>query len=83
MVINLEFKGLNRDMFIVADNIDYFGCDYMTCFFMCVEGFTFGNVVGKPRWSNMEGLCVHCAPCHLPNVDGQIDPSLDVVHVGL
>jgi len=27
-------------------------------------------------------VCNH-APCHLPNVDGQIDPSLAMVHVGL
>ncbi len=25
----------------------------------------------------------NCAPCHLPNVDGQVDPSLTVVLVGL
>ncbi len=25
----------------------------------------------------------NCALCHLPNVDGQIDPSLAVIHVGL
>jgi hypothetical protein len=25
----------------------------------------------------------NCAPCHLPNVDGQIDPSLAVIPVGL
>jgi len=25
----------------------------------------------------------NCAPCHLPNVDDQIDPSLAMVHVGL
>ncbi len=24
-----------------------------------------------------------CAPCHLPNVNGQIDPSLIVVPIGL
>jgi cbb3-type cytochrome oxidase cytochrome c subunit len=25
----------------------------------------------------------NCAPCHLPNVDGTVDPSLAVVRVGL
>jgi hypothetical protein len=25
----------------------------------------------------------NCAPCHLPNVDGIVDPSLVVVHAGL
>jgi hypothetical protein len=25
----------------------------------------------------------NCALCHLPNVDGQIDPSLAVIHFGL
>jgi hypothetical protein len=43
----------------VANNIDYFGCDCMTCYFMCVEGFTFRSVVvGGPKWLDMEGLCV-------------------------
>jgi hypothetical protein len=25
----------------------------------------------------------NCAPCHLPNVDGTIDPSLVIIRVGL
>ena len=25
----------------------------------------------------------NCAPCHLPNVDGRVDPSLVVVRAGL
>jgi hypothetical protein len=25
----------------------------------------------------------NCAPCHLPNLDGQIDPSLAVIPIGL
>ncbi len=25
----------------------------------------------------------NCAPCHLPNVDGQMDPTLAMVPVGL
>jgi hypothetical protein len=25
----------------------------------------------------------NCVPCHLPNVDGTIDPSLGLVRVGL
>jgi hypothetical protein len=71
-IINLEFKGLNMEMFIVADNTDYFGCDFKTCYFTCVKGFTFKNVVGRPRWSNMEGLCVELctmsfAQCGWPN----------------
>jgi len=47
---------------------------------MCVEGFTFYNVVvGRPRWTDMEGLYVQCVPCHLLIVDAQMDPSLVVV----
>jgi hypothetical protein len=65
----------------IIDNIDYFGCDYMTCYFTRAKGSAFRSaVVGGSRWSNMEGPC---APCHFPNVDGQIDPSLVVVLVGL
>jgi hypothetical protein len=25
----------------------------------------------------------NCAPCHLPNVDGTVDPSLEVIRAGL
>jgi hypothetical protein len=25
----------------------------------------------------------NCVPCHLPNVDGRVDPSLAVIHAGL
>ncbi len=25
----------------------------------------------------------NCAPCHLPNVDGRVDPSLAVIRAGL
>jgi hypothetical protein len=36
----------------------------------------------------MQGCCwkdhvCNCAPCHIPNVDGQMDPSLVMVLVGL
>jgi hypothetical protein len=43
-----------------TNNIDYFGCDYRTCYFTCVKGFTFKNVVNAKglRWSNIEGTCV-------------------------
>jgi hypothetical protein len=41
-----------------TNNIDYFGCDCMTCYFTCVEGFTFKSVVvGRLKWLDMEGLC--------------------------
>jgi hypothetical protein len=79
VVIGFKFKGLNEEiMFTLANNTDYFGCDYRTCYFMCAIGFTFWSVVvGRPRWSDMEG------PCHLPNVDGQMDPSLAMVQATL
>jgi hypothetical protein len=42
----------------ITNNIDYFGCDCRMCYSMCVEGFTFWNVVvGGPRWSDMKGSC--------------------------
>jgi hypothetical protein len=71
-------------MFTCSKQHRYFGCDHMTCYFTCAKGSPFKTiVVGGPRWSNMETHVCNCAPCHLPNVDGQIDPSLVVVLVSL
>ncbi len=55
--IELRFEGLNERLCLLArDNINYFGCDYGMCYFMCK---TFYNVVGgKPRWLDMERPCV-------------------------
>ena len=36
--------------------------------------------LGGQGWNDLEGPC---APCHLPNIDGTIDPSLSVVKAGL
>jgi hypothetical protein len=42
----------------IIDNINYFGCDYKSCYFTCAKGFAFYSVVvGRPRWLNMEGPC--------------------------
>ncbi len=50
------------------------------CYFSCVEGFTFRNIiVGGLIWSNMERPLCNCVPCHFPNVNCQIDPSLILV----
>jgi hypothetical protein len=66
-----------------VDNIDYFGCDYGMCYFMCVKVFTFYNVVvGGPRWLDMEISCAQLCTIR-PNVDGQIDPSLAMIHASL
>jgi hypothetical protein len=57
----------------VTNNINYFGCDYWTCYFTCAKGFTILSVVvGGPRWSNMEGLCAQLctmssSQCGWPN----------------
>jgi hypothetical protein len=59
---------------LVANNIDYFGCDYKTCYFTCVEKFTFWSVVvGRPRWLNMERPCAQLctmssSQCGWPNL---------------
>jgi hypothetical protein len=37
------------------ENINYIGCDYETCYFACVKGVSFSNIVVRGlRWSNME-----------------------------
>ncbi len=56
----------------------------MTCYFTCVEGFTFkGVVVGRSNGQTWKDYVHNCVPCHLPNVDGQIDPSLAMIPIGL
>ncbi len=60
MVIDLKFIGLNnlKLCLFTIDNIDYFGCDCKTCYFMCIEGYTFKNVVvGGLKWLDMERSC--------------------------
>jgi len=58
---------------LLANNINYFRCDYKMCYFTCVEGFTFWSViVGSPRWLDMEGLCAQLctmsfSQCGWPN----------------
>jgi hypothetical protein len=50
---------VKRLCLFTVDNIDYFGCDYKLCYFTCVEGFTFWNVIIRGlKWSYMEGPCV-------------------------
>jgi hypothetical protein len=56
----------------VANNTNYFGCDCRTCYSTCAEGFTFWSVVGRPRWSEMEGPCAQLctmsfSQCGWPN----------------
>jgi hypothetical protein len=42
----------------VENNTNYFGCDSKMCYFMCVQGSTFNNVVIEgPRWSNTKRPC--------------------------
>jgi len=58
LVSNLKVW-MRRLCLLPANNTNYFKCHYMTYYFTCAEGFTFWSViVGGPRWSNMEGLCV-------------------------
>jgi hypothetical protein len=44
--------------------------------------FAWGVVFGGMRWSNLEDVH-NFVPCHPPHIDGQVDPSLLVVLVGL
>jgi hypothetical protein len=61
------------DYLLPAKNTNYFKCDYLTCYFTCVECFTFWSVVvGGPRWLDMEGLCAQLctmssSQCGWPN----------------
>jgi len=50
--LRLEFRNF---VYLQQKNIDYFGCDYIECDFICVEGFIFWSViVRKLKWSNMK-----------------------------
>jgi hypothetical protein len=81
-VLSLDSKVWTKRLCLLArDNINYFGCDYGMCYFMCK---TFYNVVGgRPRWFDMERPCVQLCTMHLLIVDGQMDPSLVVVLASL
>jgi hypothetical protein len=51
--------------------------------FVCVKGATFWCVfVGGLRWLDMKDHVHNYVPCHLKNVNGQIDQFLAIVHVG-
>jgi hypothetical protein len=58
-LLNLSSKvQVKRLCLFVIDNTNYFGCDCTMCYFMCVQGFTFKNVVIKgSRWLNTKGPC--------------------------
>jgi hypothetical protein len=53
VVISLEFMDSKRKITCTnRDNINYIGCDYETCYFACVKGVSFSNiVVRRLRWS--------------------------------
>ncbi len=55
----LGSKVWTKKLCLFATNItEYFGCDCMTCYFLCAKGFTFKNlVIGGLKWSNMDGPC--------------------------
>jgi hypothetical protein len=59
-------------------------CDSWSCQYMCEKGFTFEGLLWK-RWYGQvwKDRMWNCAPCHLPHVDGQVDPLLLVIIVGL
>jgi hypothetical protein len=55
--LSLQTQGRRLCVF-VSNNIDYFGCDYMTCHFESMRGFTCSNVfASKMSWSTLEGPC--------------------------
>jgi hypothetical protein len=44
---------------LIINKIDYVVCDCGVCYFECAKGSTFWSVVvGRLRWSYMEGQCV-------------------------
>jgi hypothetical protein len=69
---------------LIEDNIDYFGCDYRMCYFNVQKVLPSRMLLlqGQNGQTWEDHVC-NCAPSHLPNVDDQIDPFLDVVIVGL
>ncbi len=84
-VIDLKFIGLSQGiMFTCNKQHPHIGCDYKLCGFVCLKGLTFRSiVVGGMKWSNTKDQVHNCVPFHLPNVHGQIDPSLVVIPIGL
>jgi hypothetical protein len=60
VVISLKFIDLSKELCIhVANNINYFAFDYEMHYSTFAKGFTFWCVVvGRPRWSNVEGSSV-------------------------
>jgi hypothetical protein len=64
---------MKRLCLLIANIIDYFGCDCKTCYFMCAKGFTLWSVIVEgPRWSDMEGPCAQLctmssSQCGWPN----------------
>jgi hypothetical protein len=82
--IDPRFKDLNLGIMFVADNTYHIGWDSWVCHSSYEEGFTFrAFAIGGSRWSIWKNLLHNCAPCHLPHVDGQEDPSLAIVPIGL
>jgi len=46
VVIGLRFVGSSMEICVfIVDKIDYFGCDYMTCYSTCAKGPTFRSFV--------------------------------------
>jgi len=57
VVIKIEIVDLSHEI-VCTNNIDYVGCDYRTCYFVCAKGVTFQNViVERFRWLNVEKPC--------------------------
>jgi hypothetical protein len=81
-VLDLEVWA-RRLCLLAADNIDYFGCDCKTCYSMCVEVLPSGVFLEGQDGQTWKDHVRNCAPYQIPNVDGQRDPYLVVVPVGL
>jgi len=53
-----KFESRDYVCVLIANNTDYFGCNYKTCYLANAKGFTFCCVVVEgPRWLDMEGSC--------------------------
>jgi len=69
---------------LIVNNTHQFGCGYRSCDFTCSKGPPSEVLLlegqGDQTWKDHVRNCV---PCHLPNVNGQIDPSLVIIPIGL
>jgi len=83
MVIDLKFAYSSWEIIYIysKQHWDYVGCDCTKCYFACAKGLPLGVLLLEGQDGQTWNNHVHnCMFCHLPNVDGQIDIFLAIVH---